>query len=184
MTGFDFSLFTSSFANQTSVETSGLDYAVTYNFNVGGGEASLRLNGVYVDEFLGINQQGVVVDATGTNGRGVNGAGANAQQRVNMVATYDRDNHSVRWTSRWADGIENAFPNLPNEANTSEGSATYHDLVYTYSLGGNNDSSVTLSVLNVGDKEPPLLANTLTTARSNLFDTRGRMWRLSYNTSF
>jgi len=184
ITGLDFSLFTSSFANQTAVETSGLDYSILYDFDLMGGNAGLRLQGTYVDEYIGINQAGARIDAIGTDGDGVNGVGANAQNRVNFVATYARDNHSLRWTSRYADGIENAFPDLPNEANTSEGSATFHDFLYTYTMPGASQSSVTLAILNVGDKEPPLLANSLTTDRSQLFDPRGRMYRLSYNMSF
>ncbi len=184
ITGLDFSLFTSSFANQTAVETSGLDYSVLYDFDLMGGNAGLRLQGTYVNEYIGINQQGVKIDGIGTDGDGINGVGSNAQNRVNFVATYARDNHSLRWTSRYSDGIENAFPDLPNEANTSEGSATFHDFLYTYTLPGLNESSVTLAILNVGDKEPPLVANTLTTDNPSLFDPRGRMYRLSYNMSF
>jgi outer membrane receptor protein involved in Fe transport len=43
---------------------------------------------------------------------------------------------------------------------------------------------VSLAILNVGDKEDPLVANTLTTTNSGLFDPRGRMYRVSYNYAF
>ena len=183
ITGLDFQLFNSSYVNRDTVETSGFDYNIDFSMELAGGEAGLRLSGVHVMRYAGTANNGQLIDVVGTNGGGVSGVGTNPENRVNLVATYDLGDHSVRWTTRWTDGTELRNPGA-FEYNTIEGSASFHDFLYTYTLPGNADSSVSLAILNVGDKEPPLLANTLTTTQSALYDPRGRMYRVSYNYSF
>jgi iron complex outermembrane recepter protein len=183
ITGLDFSLFTSSFVNRDTVETSGVDYSIDYSFDLAGGEAGLRLTGVNVQRYAGTTNDGQLIDVVGTNGSGVSGVGTNPENRVNLVATYATGNHNLRWTSRWTDG--STLRNPGNFVyNTIEGGATFHDFVYSYTIPGNLDSSVTLSILNVSEKDSPLVANSLTTENGGLFDPRGRMYRLSYNLAF
>jgi len=183
ITGLDFSLFNSSFVNRDTVETRGVDYSIDYSFDLMGGEAGLRLTGVNVQRYAGTDNFGNLIDVVGTDGGGVSGVGTNPENRVNLVATYATGNHSARWTTRWTDGSTLRNPGA-FQYNTIEGSASFHDFLYTYNIPGNNDSSVSLAILNVGDKEDPLVANTLTTTNSGLFDPRGRMYRVSYNYAF
>lgn len=183
ITGLDFSLFNSSFTNRDTVETRGVDYSIDYSFELMGGDAGLRLTGVNVMRYAGSTNSGEIIDVVGTDGGGVSGVGTNPENRVNLVATYDVGNHSARWTTRWTDGTSLRNPGA-FQYNTIEGSASFHDFLYTYNIPGNNDSSVSLAILNVGDKDSPLVANTLTTENSGLFDPRGRMYRLSYNYAF
>ena len=183
ITGLDFSLFNSSYVNRDAVKTNGLDYNINYNMEMAGGELGLRVSGVHVNKYAGTANNGDFIDVVGTDGGGVSGVGTNPENRVNFVATYDTGNHSVRWTTRWTDGTSLRNPGA-FEYNTIEGSASYHDLLYTYNIPGNNESSVSIAVLNVGDKEPPLRANTLTTLVDSLWDPRGRMYRVSYNYAF
>jgi iron complex outermembrane receptor protein len=183
ITGLDFQLFNSSYVNRDSVETRGFDYSVSYDFDVFGGEAMVRLAGAHVNRYAGTTNDGRLIDVVGTDGGGVSGVGTNPQDRANLVVTFDRGNHSGRWTTRHTSGTELRNPGA-FQYNTIEGSASMHDFLYTYNIPGNGDSSVTVAILNVGDKEPPLVANTLTTTGSALFDPRGRMYRVGYNYSF
>jgi len=183
ITGLDFQLFNSSYVNRDTVETSGFDYNIDFSMELAGGEAGLRLSGVHVNKYAGTANNGQLIDVVGTDGGGVSGVGTNPENRVNLVATYDMGNHSARWTTRWTAGTELRNPGA-FQYNTIEGSASFHDFLYSYTLPGNADSSVSLAILNVGDKEPPLVANTLTTTNSGLYDPRGRMYRVSYNYSF
>lgn len=183
ITGLDFSLFNSSYVNRDAVKTDGIDFNVSYDMELGGGELGLRLNGVHVLKYAGTANDGSFIDVVGTDGGGVSGVGTNPKNRVNFVATYDIGNHSARWTTRWTDGTSLRNPGA-FEYNTIEGSASFHDVTYTYHIPGRNESSVTIAVLNAFNKEPPLRANTLTTLVDSLWDPRGRMFRASYNYSF
>jgi iron complex outermembrane receptor protein len=176
ITGLDFSLFNSSFVNRDTVETSGIDYNVDYSFELAGGEAGLRLSGVNVQRYAGTTNDGQLIDVVGTDGGGVSGVGTNPENRINLVATYALGNHNVRWTSRFTDGTTLRNPGS-FQYNTIEGSATFHDFLYSYNMPGNTESSITLAILNVGEKDSPLVANTLTTENGGLFDPRGRMFR-------
>ena len=49
-------------------------------------------------------------------------------------------------------------------------------LCIRYTLPSSNE--FTLAMLNILDNEAPLVANSLTTVNSALYDPRGRMWRL------
>lgn len=183
ITGLDFSLFNSSFINQDTVQTSGADFNVSYNFDLFSGEAGLRLNGAWVNEYAGTDTTGKLIDVVGTDGANVAGVGTNPRVRASLVGTYSLGDHALRWTSRFTDGTKLRNPGA-FQYNTIEGSKTFHDLVYTYTLPTENQASFNLAVLNVADSEPPLLANTLTTVQDQLYDPRGRMYRLSLNYSF
>jgi iron complex outermembrane receptor protein len=183
MTGFSVSLFKSGFINQDTVETNGVDFQLSYDFPIMGGDAGLRLNGAYVNRYAGTATDGTLIDVVGTDGGNVAGVGTNPQLRGNIVATYNRDNHSFRWTTRFTDGTELRNPRA-NQALSNEGGFSVNDLLYTYNLETDNASSVSLAILNIGDKEAPLVNGSLTTVNSSLYDPRRRMYRLSYNYSF
>ena len=183
MTGFDVSLFKSGFINQNTVETTGWDFQVAYSFPLLGGDAGLRLNGAYVTRYAGTQTDGSILDVVGTDGSGVAGVGTNPQLRGNITATWARDNHSVRATSRYTDGTIQRNPRA-NQVLTNQGGFSVNDLLYTYNFATANESSVSLAVLNIGDKVAPFVMGSLTTVNSSLHDPRRRMWRLSYNYSF
>ena len=183
MTGFDIRLFQSSFINQNSVSTSGLDFSVDYNFNLMGGEAGLMLAGAYVNEYAGTNQQGQLQDVAGTDGFNVAGVGTNPQLRANLIADYRTGNHYLRGTVRYVDGTEITNPD-PLQGRSSESSFTTLDLVYTYTLPVDGQSTATLAILNASDREPPLSANGLTTSNTGIYEARGRMIRAGLNWSF
>jgi hypothetical protein len=51
-------------------------------------------------------------------------------------------------------------------------------------LPTSNPGSLTFSVLNATDEEPPLTPNGLLTYNQGLFDGRGRMFRAMWSQSF
>ncbi|WP_428096234.1 TonB-dependent receptor plug domain-containing protein [Candidatus Rariloculus sp.] len=180
--GFDIALFKSSFVNRNAVETSGLDVTFDWRKDMsGGGLFGLRLVASYADSFKVSDLQGNLIEAIGTTRGADLGLSNNPQIRANLIATYARGNHAIRWSTRFTDGIELYLPGR-FEYNTDESSWSQHDAVYTYTLPSSNQ--VNLAVLNVMDNEVPLRANSLTTVRSNLYDPRMRMVRLEYTHSF
>ena len=176
--GFDIALFKSSYVNRNAVETSGVDVTIDWTMDLaGGGVFGLRLLSAYVDSFKVSDLQGNLIEAVGSDRGADLGLTDNPQIRANLIATYSRGNHAIRWSTRLTDGIELWNPGR-FEYNTDESSWSQHDMVYTYTLPSGND--VNLAVLNVFDNEPPLRANSLTTVRSNFYDPRMRMIRLEY----
>jgi iron complex outermembrane receptor protein len=182
LNGFDVALFKSSYINQNVVETSGIDLNIDYTRDLAGGALfGVRLLATYVDKYAGTATDGTLIDVVGTDGGNVAGVGTNPQIRANVITTYSKGNHGLRWTTRFTDGTTLRNPGA-FEYNTDTSSWTQHDVVYTYTLPSSNE--VNLAVLNLFDNETPLQANTLTTVNSSLYDPRGRMIRLVYNHSF
>jgi iron complex outermembrane receptor protein len=180
--GFDIQLFVTSFVNRESVKTSGIDFSIDWNRDLSnGGLFGIRLLTAFVDTYDITDFQGNVIDALGNDAGEDLGLFNNPEVRANIITTYSRGNHAFRWSTRFTDGIELYNPGA-FEYNTSEASWTQHDLVYTYTLPSANELNV--AIINVGDNEPPLQANTLTTENSFLYDPRGRMYRVQYNHSF
>ena len=179
--GFDIALFKSSFVNRNAVETSGVDVTIDWSRDLAGGVFGLRLVSSYVDSFKVSDLQGNLIEAVGTDRGADLGLTDNPQIRANLIATYARGNHAIRWSTRLTDGIELWNPGR-FEYNTDESSWSQHDLVYTYTLPSSNDINV--AVLNVMDNEPPLRANSLTTVRSQFYDPRMRMVRVEYTHAF
>ncbi len=179
--GFDIALFKSSFVNRNAVETSGVDVTIDWTRDLAGGVFGLRLLSSYVDSFKVSDLQGNLIEAVGTDRGADLGLTDNPQIRANLIATYARGNHAIRWSTRLTDGIELWNPGA-FEYNTDESSWSQHDLVYTYTLPSSNDINV--AVLNVMDNEPPLRANSLTTVRSQFYDPRMRMVRVEYTHAF
>ncbi len=181
ITGFDIQLYVTSFTNRDSVETSGFDFSVDWRRPLLNGDFGVRLLSSYVTKFDISAADGSIVDAAGSDAGEDLGLFNNPELRANVITTFDSGNHSVRWSARYTSGIELYNPGA-FEYNTSEGGWTQHDVVYTYTLPSSNE--VTLAILNITDNEPPLMANTLTTEDSRLYDPRGRMFRLVYSHSF
>lgn len=183
ITGLDFSLFSSSYINQDSVETDGIDWNINYTHEMFGGEAGIRFGGQWVNKYAGTDTSGRIVDVVGTDGSQVAGVGTNPRVRGDLMVSFNRENHTIRWTSRFTDGTKQRNP-TPDDFDYSAASYTQHDVVYTYNLPSATAASLNLAILNIGDREPPLFANTLTTVNDALFDPRGRMYRLSLNYDF
>lgn len=184
VTGFDIRIFNNSWVNQDRVETAGLDLSVDWSRDLAGdGEIGFRFLGTLVDSYKGVNVDGELQDVVGTDGFGVSGITANPEYRANLIGTYNTGDHSLRATLRHTAGTEVTNPD-PNVQNTSEASYSQVDLVYSLALPTQNTSSLTISILNLADREPPLVANGLLTSNAALFDPRGRMLRAVFEYGF
>jgi iron complex outermembrane receptor protein len=184
VTGFDIRIFNNQFINQDSVATNGLDLTIDWNTDLsGGGQVGTRLTSTYVNSYQGTGVNGNLVEVVGTDGFGVAGIETNPQVRANVIQTYRKGNNYLRATVRYTQGTKVTNPD-PNVQNTSDSSYTQLDLNYTRTLPGLNDSSFTIAILNVADREPPLVANGLLTSNSSLYDPRGRIWRAGFDYNF
>jgi outer membrane receptor protein involved in Fe transport len=186
ITGFDFEIFRASFLNQNVVETSGIDLTLDWRKAFSnGGEFGVRFVGAYTAEYLALNENGVLVDAVGTDGFNVASADAdvNPELIANVINTYSRGNHSFRATWRYSSGIERTNPNNLLDGWDS-GSYVTLDLNYNYDLPTSNPSTLSIAVLNASDELPPLTPNGLITYNAGLYDGRGRLFRLMYNMGF
>jgi iron complex outermembrane receptor protein len=185
LTGFDFEIFRSSWINQDVVETSGFDLTLDWRKAMdGGGAFGVRYIGTFTERYAGIAAAtGQLVDVAGTDGFAVNGVETNPDLRANLILSYGIGNHDVRGTFRYTSGTELTDPNPLVQA-FDQSSYTQLDLVYNWQLDTRNPGSLSFTVLNITDEEPPLTPNGLITYNASLYDGRGRMYRLMYNMGF
>ena len=190
LTGFDFSIFRSSWVNEDVVETNGFDLTLDWHKELsGGGDFGIRTIGAFTEKYAGINPlTGELVDVVGTDGFGINfpgtGSNVNPDLRANVIVTYGKGSHNVRGTFRYTSGSKLTDPNPLRQA-YDQSSYTQLDLVYNWDLPfDRNPATLSFTILNVTDEDPPLTPNGLITYASNLFDGRGRMFRLMWNQSF
>jgi iron complex outermembrane receptor protein len=185
LTGFDFSIFRSSWINQDVVETDGFDLTLDWRKQLGGGGVfGTRFIGAFTERYAGIAAQtGQLVDVVGTDGFAVNGVGTNPDLRANLIVTYAKGSQNLRGTFRYISGTKLTDPN-PLRVAFDESAYTQLDLVYAWDVPTERAGRLSVAVLNVTDVEPPLSPNGLVTYNQALYDGRGRMFRVQWDQSF
>ena len=185
MTGFDIEIFRSSWINQDIIITNGFDLTLDWRKDLsGGGLFGVRYVGAFTNEYSGIdNATGQLRDVAGTDGDGVAGVGINPDLRANLIVTYGKGDHNIRGTFRYTSGTELTDTN-PLEAAFDQSSYTQLDLVYNWDLPLSNPATLSFTILNATDEEPPLDPNGLVTYNQGLYDGRGRMYRIMWNQGF
>lgn len=185
LTGFDFQIFRSSWLNQDIIITNGVDLTLDWQRTLtGGGNFGIRYIGAYTFEYSGIdNVSGQLRDCVGQDCDGIAGVTSNPDLRSNLIVTYGRGPHSVRGTFRYTSGTELTDTN-PLLAEFDEGSYTQLDLNYNLDLNMRNPATLSFTILNATDEEPPLVPNGLITYNAALYDGRGRMFRVMWNQGF
>jgi iron complex outermembrane receptor protein len=185
LTGFDFSIFRSSWINQDIVETNGFDLTLDWRRQLeAGGTFGVRYVGAFTQRYAGIDAQtGRLVDVVGTDGFAVNGVETNPDLRANLIVTYAKGSHDVRGSFRYTSGTELTDPNPLRQA-FDESSYTQLDFVYGWDAPTARPARLSVAVLNATDEEPPLSPNGLITYNAALYDGRGRMVRVGWNQSF
>ena len=197
LTGFDFQIFRSSWQNQDIIITNGFDLTLDWRRDFGVHRVGARFIGSFVEEYSGIDgvnddgatpefrgrMAGTLRNVVGTDGDGVAGVSTNPDLRANLILTYGRGNHNVRGTFRYVSGITNTDPN-PLEDAFDESAYTQLDVVYDWDVPMSRPATLSFTVLNITDEEPPLNPNGLITYNSGLYDGRGRMFRLMWNQGF
>jgi iron complex outermembrane receptor protein len=185
VTGFDFEIFRSSWINQDVIQTEGYDLTLDWQKALNaGGRFGMRWIGAFTTRYAGISDTtGQIVDVVGTDGFNVAGVGTNPDLRANLIVTYGKGNHNLRGTFRYTSGTELTDPN-PLRALFDEGSYTQLDLVYDWDLPLSNPATLSFTVLNATNEDPPLTPNGLITYNAGLYDGRGRMYRLMWRQGF
>ena len=184
LTGFDFEIFRSSWANKDVIVVNGFDLTLDWRQELAGGDFGARLIGSFTQEYSGIdNATGRLRNVVGQDGDGVAGITPNPDLRANLILTYGRGNHDVRGTFRYISGTELTDTN-PLEHSFDESSYTQLDLVYNWELPLANPATLSFSMINATDEEPPLNPNGLITYTASLYDGRGRMYRVMWNQGF
>ena len=183
--GFDVEIFRSSFINQNLVLTNGFDLTLDWSKDFANGAMfGVRFIGAFTEEYAGINNAtGLIEDVVGTTGDGVAGIGTNPDFRANTILTYAQGDHRVRATQRYTAGSLNRDPNVL-EAAFDEGPYSQWDVSYSWEAPMNNPATLSFTILNLADEEPPLDPNGLLTYNAGLYDGRGRMFRVQWSQGF
>jgi len=88
----------------------------------------------------------------------------------------------VRATWRYTSKLINDAPTA-NNLLTEETDFSTLDLIYGYTLP-NENGDVTFSIVNALDEEDPLRHGAQTTSTSNIYESRGRVYRIGLNWGF
>ena len=143
------------FVNIGAVKTDGIDVNADYNMDVGNGNLTINANATYVLKFdVDETGTGTFEDRAGSrNFR--NGFSTMPELRANIGANYILGDNSFNIFGRYIDGYENDQSN-----NAPVSSYTTWDAQYSRSFSGligDGETTFTLGVNNIGDKNPPIL---------------------------
>ena len=153
--------------NGPDQKISGIDLGMSYLFDsVLGGDLLVGVDGTYTLEYEreaafveGIQIQ-AAADFVGTRGASGIGAGTLPELRGSVFIDYSTQwlaPQGVRLTTRYIDGVTDVRAGLANATTRGVeiGSFLTHDLVYRLSLP--SETTLTASVINVADKDPPFV---------------------------
>lgn len=167
--------------NGGGFKTSGFDFDVNYLHPTKPGNFIADLQATYVLEYDIENQSGVVSDGVGSYNRLVAGVAPLARFKANLMLGLNLNNGVglatiIRHTSK----VEQDDPTLIG--NTEEKSWTTADLQLSWNYA--ESRSVTFSVDNITDSDPPAVGNSIYTVDPLLYDIRGKTWTVSFSADF
>lgn len=146
--------------NGPDQKISGIDASLSYLFDdVLGGDLVVGADGTYTLEYEreAAIVEGVLIqpaaDYIGTRGATGIGAGTLPELRGSTYIDYSMSNMGLRITSRYIDGVTDVRQGLVG-AGVQIGSFLTHDLTYRLSLPA--ETTITASVYNFTDRDPPL----------------------------
>ena len=155
---------TRSVINGSDIDTSGIDFVANYSFNdVVGGELTLGLEGSYTFEYKSddfVTGDGFIL-APGDDFVGRLNEGTPFQPKpelkASFIAKWSNQAHRVTYAARYIDGMEDANSPVPALDNIDD--HLTHDVHYINNMF--DDVTLSLSVLNFTDEDPPQVANDL-----------------------
>ncbi|MBT5560343.1 MAG: TonB-dependent receptor, partial [Proteobacteria bacterium] len=163
---------TSEFINTGSVETSGIDVSVSYDFPQASGYDSLRLtsSATYIDSFkVQTNANSEPFEGAGSRNFG-NQFRSMPKLRGNLGLSWMKDRHNLSAQVRYIDSYTNDQPNPDAEID----SQITLDAQYSLSLF-NDRSSVRFGIENIFDEVPPSLGENVRPGYDNVIhDVLGR----------
>ncbi|MDX1405156.1 MAG: TonB-dependent receptor [Woeseiaceae bacterium] len=173
----------SQFVNIGSVETDGIDVNADYTMEIGNGTIVFDLGATFLNKFDvdtdgdGINE----FDGAGSrNFSNSDSFGPMPELRGNLAATWFSGNHVARLGLNHIDSYKN------DQGNDREIDAwTTLDAMYSYTfsgLVGDGDTTLTLGVNNIADKDPPgLVVNNADGTPQERFNPNGTYNRNLFN---
>ena len=150
--------------NGSDIETSGIDFVANYTFDdVASGELTLGVEGSYTLDYESDDFQtddGFKL-ADGGDFAGYLNEGTPFQPKPELkssfIAKWANDAHRLTYAARYVDGMEDR--NSPVVALENIDNHTTHDIHYINNMFDN--ITISLSVLNLTDEDPPQVANDL-----------------------
>jgi iron complex outermembrane recepter protein len=159
---------TSKFINLALTETSGFDFEARHRMSLGEmGKLTFAANYSYIISF----KQTAAAGLDPTEGVDSNTNGSIPRYRGVLSATWERGDWLVRLANRHQEGYEQAFT-TPLPQQTKIGSRDYQDLFIRYN--GIKNLSLTASVTNLLDTQPPYDGSAGLRYDNTQYDLRGR----------
>ena len=172
------------YVNASSLETSGLDFVMSYKIETGAGNFTPSINATYITKYDLDDPQGGSIDGAGR--RNFNNIGVSSPElRANIGLNWQNDIHAanifIRYISDYDDD-QNCADGTSNTMGCTNGfreidSWVSVDMQYNIDIGGllDTESSYVLTVggINVTDEEPPQVF-TNSGFDSKVHDPRGR----------
>jgi iron complex outermembrane receptor protein len=159
--GSDITSVRSVFGNGPGAKTSGIDYDVSYGFDAFGGDltASLTATQILTFDIAGFDLNGVPIstayDALGFSNYSRD-AGVVSEWRGNATLNYAFGNHNIRYVARHIQGVENEAQPVGTPLRFVD-DFTSHNLYYQWTLPWVEDMTLSLSVENFTDQDPPFV---------------------------
>ena len=152
--------------NGSDIQTSGIDFQARYSFNeVGGGDLELGIEGTYQLEYESddfVSRDGLFLadggDFVGLSNEGVPFTPI-PELKTNFFVHWGNDEHRLNYYARWVSGYtDEDFPaSVPSLEDIDD--FVSHDITYVNNSFEN--FTISLSVLNALDEDPPEVANDL-----------------------
>ena len=149
--------------NGSDIQTSGLDYVASYTFDdLGGGSLDVGVEGTFTLEYESddfISLEGVTL-ASGGDFVGKSNEGTPftplPEFKNNFFVRWGNEQHRVGYTGRWVSGYDDDASDTPAALRDIDDHLT-HDITYVNNMVDN--LTISLSVFNVTDEDPPQVAN-------------------------
>jgi len=173
--------------NGSDIETSGIDYVAKYTFDdLGGGSLDLGVEGTYTLEYKSddfISGEGILL-ASGGDFVGLSNEGTPftpiPEYKNNFFVRWGNEQHQLGYTGRWVSGYDDEASDTPAALRKVDDYLT-HDVTYVNNMVDN--LTVSLSIFNISDEDPPQVANDLNYDAYN-HNPFGRMIKLGVSYTF
>jgi iron complex outermembrane receptor protein len=171
--------------NGPSVDTSGVDFQGTYNWDdaLFGGDVTFGGDGTYTIDY----KRGALITLDGfTIAPALDRAGKTEllsafysypKLRANAYINWSREGHNLRWTTHYKQGTDN----IVGASILKTDDEVTSDLVYSGQLPW--DFSVTVGVINIFDKDPPFTRSQYNYDYTNAY-MLGRVFQLGVKKTF
>jgi len=165
------------FFNSGNTKTTGLDFAVTYNTEVGNGKLSFTNLTTFISSYdIQATQDSEVIDAVG-NRNATNPGSPTPELRSNTFINWSQGNHDFGITARYVSAYDD--DRSPGDEVDSQWE---FDAQYGILLGAEEQYKLTIGAINLLDEEPPFAATN--GYEPSVYSPLGRQVYLRMNVNF